>query len=117
MGLAEDNYAILTQWLGQGRRPTQGEYNRSKPHAVPPNWEAGQSQNWWVLGCGVRFAYGDHSELGDITWRLDQERDVIGTWGSEQHSPIYRMFHIVGRLSIIKAIDNPDDLFTKLAIK
>lgn len=104
MGLAEDNHLVLTQYLGQNRKPSKREYEKSKKHRIPAQWNPGQSQNWWVLGAGVRFAYGDFSELTQVRNRLLQEKTQIGTWGSEQHSPIYWGFHLVGRLSILKAM-------------
>lgn len=106
MGLAEQNAKILHQYLGLNRKPTKREYEKSKQHSIPAVWNPGQSQNWWVLGVGVRMAYGDNSEIQGVINRLESERDFIGTWGSEQHSPIYWNFHVTGRLSILRNLPN-----------
>lgn len=108
LGLAEKHDRILSKYLGLHTKPTKAEYERSKAHTIPSEWNPGQSQNWWVLGCGVRFAYGDTSETQEIINRLRQERDEIGVWGSEQHSPKYWGFHIRGRLAILKNTHNEE---------
>jgi hypothetical protein len=114
MGLAEDNYYVLTQYLGTGRKPTKKEYERSKKHRIPQEWSAGQSQNWWVLGVGVRVAYGDKSERPQVIRRLEYEKGVIGCWGSEQFSPNYWAFHLVGRMTIRKNIPDTGGVLTSL---
>ena len=108
MGLAEDNAYILQRYLGEARKPTKREYEKSKKHSVPPTFNAGGSMNWWVLGTGVRFAYGDQGEERLIINRLKMERDIIGCWGSEQHSPVYWSFHLIGRLALLKNTQNPE---------